>query len=134
MTVPFLYMFTVIIVMSGSHGSLIFTFQPLQMPSFFYRGEMVNDGFMPDIGMISEENEVAESSSFKLISKKYFRVVFKKFLLIVLPCRVSCDVRGVLYGHTGLCRVGTLICIWQGCDCTLSSDWFISSGSFELTH
>ncbi len=61
---------------------------------------MVNDGFMPDIGMISEENEVAESSSFKLISKKYFRVVFKKFLLIVLPCRVSCDVRGVLYGHT----------------------------------
>ncbi len=27
-----------------------------------------------------------------------------------------------------------LICIWQGCDCTLSSDWFISSGSFELIH
>ncbi len=61
---------------------------------------MVNDGFMPDVGMISEENEVAESSSFKLISKKYFRVVFKKFLLIVLPCRVSCDVRRVLYGQT----------------------------------
>ncbi len=65
MTVPFLYMFTVIIVTSGSHGSLIFTFQPLQMPSFFTEGEMVNDGFMPDVGMISEENEVAESSSFK---------------------------------------------------------------------
>ncbi len=29
---------------------------------------------------------------------------------------------------------GELICIWQGCDCSFSSDWFIFSGSFELIH
>ncbi len=80
MTVPFLYMFTVIIVMSGSHGSLIFTFQPLQMPLSLQR-EMVNDGFMPDIGMISEENEVAESSSFKLISKSISGLSLRSFCL-----------------------------------------------------
>ncbi len=41
---------------------------------------MVNDSFMPDVGMISEENEIAEFSSFKLISKNDFCVVFKKFI------------------------------------------------------
>ncbi len=29
---------------------------------------------------------------------------------------------------------GELIAYGRGGDCTLSSDWFISSGSFELTH
>ncbi len=58
-----------------------FHFQPLQMPSFFTEGVMVDDGFMPDVGMISEENEIAEFSSFKRISKKDFWVVLRSFCL-----------------------------------------------------
>ncbi len=42
-----------------------FHFSAITDALFLYRGEMVNDGFMPDVGMISEENEVAESPSFK---------------------------------------------------------------------
>ncbi len=56
-----------------------FHFPAITDALFLYRGVMVDDGFMPDVGMISEKNEIAEFSSFKRISKKDFWVVFKKF-------------------------------------------------------
>ncbi len=61
--------------------------------------------------------------------QKVFQGCLKKFLLIVLPCRVSCDVRGVLYGHTVCAGWGSSFAYGRGV--TAPSPLI---GSFPLAH
>ncbi len=58
-----------------------FHFPAITDALFLYRGVMVDDGFMPDVGMISEENEIAEFSSFKRISKRISGLSLRSFCL-----------------------------------------------------